>query len=117
VSDVDDDSTDGGEEPEACEWCAGIEDAIAERAVTYKTNGWDPGGEGSWYRYGFTTSCEVCGRGFDHDEADRVYEETAGPESPTGSPADEIRRLAADLGLDPDGIDEFIDVYQRRPMQ
>ena len=114
---MDDDATDGEEEPEACEWCSGMEDVIAEQAVMYKTKGWDPDGEGSCYRYGFTTSCEVCGRWFDHDEANRRYEETAGPESPTGSPADEIRRLAAELGLDPDGIDEFIDVYQRRPMR
>ena len=110
----DDDDTD---ESPRCEWCAGMENAMAENAARYKANGWDPDGEGSWYRYGFTTSCEMCGRWFDQDEANRVFEETEGPERPTGSPVDEVRRLAAKLGLDSDGIDQLIGVYQRRPMR
>lgn len=117
-SGVDDERDDGDtDESSGCEWCGGMEGAIVENAVTYKANGWDPDGEGSWYRYGFTTYCEACGRWFDHDKADRVYEETEGPESPTGSPADEIRRLAAELGLDRDGIDQLINVFKDRPMR
>ena len=107
----------GDDAVEGCEFCAGMEDCLVDAASRYKTNGWDPDGEGSWYRFGFTTSCEVCGRWFDFDAADEAYEQTEGPASPTGSPADEVRRLAAQLGLDGTGIDQLIEVFGRRPMR
>jgi len=109
------DDPDEGDEAEGCDFCAGMEGCLVDAAREYKASGWDPGGEGPWYRYGFTTSCEACGRAFDFDEADRVYEETEGPDSPTGDPADRIREMAAQLGVD--GIDELIDVFKDRPMR
>lgn len=105
-----------GDEDAGCEFCAGMEDCLVEAAQRYKANGWDPDGEGSWYRFGFTTSCEACGRSFDLDAGDEAYEQTEGPESPTGSPADEVRRLAEQLGIDNDGIEQLIEVFGRRPM-
>jgi hypothetical protein len=80
-------------------------------------HGWDPDEEGCWYRFGFTTSCEAGGRSFDFDATDEAYHATAGPESPTGCRADEVRRLAAELGVDGDGIEQLLGVFQRRPMR
>lgn len=99
-----------------CGFCFGMEDVLVESARRYKVSGWDPDGEGGSYRFGYTTECEYCGRCFDFDAADEAYERTDGPASPTGSPADEIRRLAAELGLNPAGFEEFVDVYRHRPM-
>ena len=54
---------------------------------------------------------------YQESEPDEAYEQTEGPASPTGSPADEVRRLAAQLGLDGAGIDQLIEVFGRRPMR
>lgn len=103
------------EQGRRCDACVGAEEVLVEQARQFKTKGWDPEEDG-YGRYGVTYQCTECGRAFDFDAADAAYAASPGPETPTGSQADEVRRLAGDLGLDLDDVEKLLQVCSRRPM-